>query len=108
MARSLTSIGAWESIVTFIDDLSRPQDVAESLSKGRSTPVGSPLLDQTKVLRRSVIDAVERMFSIPYTGKKYIYFRHFSAPSLDSLPIVCYKPYRVQGSVGKVYEGRLL
>lgn len=58
------------------------------------------------------------VFSIPYTGKKYIYFRYFSAPSLDSIPIVCYKPplYSrecwkesvLEENVGKVYEGRSL
>ena len=44
------------------------------------------------MLHRPAIDVVEVVFSIPYTDKKYIYFRHFSVPSLDSLPIVCYKP----------------
>lgn len=34
---------------------------------------------------------VERMFAIPYTDKKYIYIRHFSAPLLDSIIGVCYK-----------------
>jgi hypothetical protein len=36
--------------------------------------------------------AVEVVFPIAYTSKKYRYFRHFSHRSLDSFQIVCYKP----------------
>jgi hypothetical protein len=60
------------------------------------------------MFRQSGTHAVEAVFSIAYTDKMYIYFRHFSTPSLDSLPIVCYKPAMYSRSVGKVYEGRPL
>jgi hypothetical protein len=60
------------------------------------------------MLRQPVTNVVEAVFSIAYTDKKYIYFRNFSAPSLDSLPIVCYKPAIYSRSVGKVYERRPL
>jgi hypothetical protein len=60
------------------------------------------------MFRQSGTHAVEAVFSIAYTDNMYIYFRHFSTPSLDSLPIVCYKPAMYSRSVGKVYEGRPL
>jgi len=60
------------------------------------------------MLHRAATNAVNVVFAIAYTDKKYRYFRHFSAPSLDSLSIVCYKPAIYSRSVGKVYEGRPL
>lgn len=59
-------------------------------------------------LQRSVSGAVAVLFSIAYTHKKYIYFRYFSIPSLDSLQIVCYKPStHLTECEGVAYEGDL-